>query len=293
MFLGTVIHLQAKKVIVYYMIVNRNDSELKVIIMSLHKPIVQISHVTYRYERENVLEDINLTIHKGDFLGIVGPNGSGKSTLLKIILGIIKLQHGEILLFGKGMNRFKDWQKIGYVSQKANSFNTGFPATVFEVVASGLTKKLGLFRNLSKTDHEQVRQAIGSVGMSALLKQNIGELSGGQQQRVFIARALVSNPELLILDEPTVGVDAENVSSFYQLLNDLNKNRGITLLLVTHDIGTITDKVTHIACLNKKLHFHGNSKNFEASKSGETAEIHGHRVTVLSHHQHDLVGGTN
>ena len=261
--------------------------------MSKHVPIVQISHVTYRYERENVLEDINLTINKGDFLGIVGPNGSGKSTLLKIILGLFKLQQGEILLFGRDIYKFNDWHKIGYVSQKANSFNTGFPATVFEVVASGLTKKLGLFRYLTKQDYQQVKQAIASVGMSDYLKQNIGELSGGQQQRVFIARALVSNPKLLILDEPTVGVDTENVSSFYQLLHDLNKNRGITLLLVTHDIGTIIESVTHIACLNKRLHFHGDSKNFDASKTGGTNGIVGHRVTLLSHHQHNLVGGTN
>ena len=256
------------------------------------EPIIQIRHLSYRYERENVLEDINLTIHKGSFLGIVGPNGSGKSTLLKLILGLIKPQNGEILLFGKDIQRFRNWQKVGYVSQKANSFNTGFPATVFEVVSSGLTKKVGLFRYLSKADHEKVEQTIDSVGMADFSKKNIGELSGGQQQRVFIARALVSEPELLILDEPTVGVDAENVSSFYQLLIDLNKKVGITLLLVTHDIGTITDKVTHMACLNRTLHFHGDTVEFEASKTAEMTDIYGHRV-VLSHHHHDKVGGTN
>ncbi|AGK54942.1 MAG: transporter [Bacillus sp. (in: firmicutes)] len=260
--------------------------------MNQIEPIIQIQHVSYRYEKENVLEDINLLIHKGDFLGIVGPNGSGKSTLLKLILGLIKPQTGNILLFGQEIQRFRDWQKIGYVSQKANAFNTGFPATIFEVVASGLTKKLGLFRYLTKEDHEKVVKAIQIVGMESFIKHNIGELSGGQQQRVFIARALVSEPELLILDEPTVGVDAKNVYSFYQLLEDLNKQQGITLLLVTHDIGTITDKVTHVACLNNNLHFHGKTREFEELKLGDMTEFYGHAVQVLSHHHMDI-GGTN
>lgn len=260
--------------------------------MNQIEPIIQIQHVSYRYEKENVLEDINLLIHKGDFLGIVGPNGSGKSTLLKLILGLIKPQTGNILLFGQEIQRFREWQKIGYVSQKANAFNTGFPATIFEVVASGLTKKLGLFRYLTKEDHEKVVKAIRIVGMESFIKHNIGELSGGQQQRVFIARALVSDPELLILDEPTVGVDAKNVNSFYQLLEDLNKQQGITLLLVTHDIGTITDKVTHVACLNNNLHFHGKTREFEELKLGDMTEFYGHAVQVLSHHHMDI-GGTN
>ncbi|NMD71871.1 metal ABC transporter ATP-binding protein [Bacillus sp. DNRA2] len=260
--------------------------------MSQQQSIVNIQHVSYRYEKENVLEDISLSIYKGAFLGIVGPNGSGKSTLLKLILGLIKPQLGEIQLFGEQINRFKDWHKIGYVSQKANSFNTGFPATIFEVVASGLTKKIGMFRRLSKQDREKVISAIRMVGMEAFLRQNIGELSGGQQQRIFIARALVSEPEMLILDEPTVGVDAKNVASFYELLNQLNKEQGITMLMVTHDIGAISDKVTHVACLNKNLHFHGNTREFEQLKLGEMTEFYGHDIHVLSH-DHAHTGGTS
>lgn len=256
------------------------------------EPIVQLENISYRYEKENVLESINLTIPRGAFLGIVGPNGSGKSTLLKLILGLIRPQVGEISLFGQEIQRFKDWKKIGYVSQKANAFNTGFPATIFEVVASGLTKKLGLFRRFGKEDEQKVKKAIEVVGMEAFINQNIGELSGGQQQRVFIARALVCEPELLILDEPTVGVDSQNVFSFYQLLDKLNKQQGITLLLVTHDIGTITDKVTHVACLNKNLHFHGNSKEFEELKMGDMTEFYGHDIHVLTH-QHANVGGAH
>lgn len=247
---------------------------------------IEIQDLSYRYEHEYVLENINLRIEQGSFLGIVGPNGSGKSTLLKLILGLLKKQKGEIRLFGEDINRFKDWAKIGYVSQKANSFNTGFPATVYEVVKSGLTKKIGLFHKMKKADQAKVLAAIESVGMLRFCKRNIGELSGGQQQRVFIARALVSDPRLLILDEPTVGVDAENVRSFYEMLGELNKKMGITLVLVTHDIGTITDKVTHVACLNKHLYFHGKTREFEEMNQSGMSSFYGYDLHLLAH-EHD------
>lgn len=246
--------------------------------------IIEINHLFYRYEKDTVLEDITLSVPEGSFLAIVGPNGSGKSTLLKLILGLLKLQKGNISLFGQEIGKFKEWHKIGYVSQKANSFNTGFPATVFEVVASGLTKKLGLFTFFKKEDTDTVLTALEAVGMQEFRNRNIGELSGGQQQRVFIARALVSEPKVLILDEPTVGVDAENVDAFYEMLGDLNKHQGITLLLVTHDIGTVSDKVTHVACLNKHLHFHGGTKEFEASRGEGLSAFYGHNVHLLTHH---------
>lgn len=251
--------------------------------------VLEINGLSYRYEKDIVLENVNLSVPKGAFLAIVGPNGSGKSTLLKLILGILRLQKGKITLFGEDLNRFRKWEQIGYVSQKANSFNTGFPATVFEVVESGLTKKLGLFRYFTKEDRKKAIQALVAVGMEKFKHRNIGELSGGQQQRVFIARALVSEPKVLILDEPTVGVDVQNVQSFYQMLADLNKSRNITLLLVTHDIGSITDKVTHVACLNKKLFFHGETKDFEQLKGEGVADFYGYDVHLLSHH-HDHEG---
>ncbi|XJZ26249.1 metal ABC transporter ATP-binding protein [Bacillota bacterium Lsc_1132] len=253
------------------------------------KTIIEIKDLSYRYEMDTVLENINLSVLEGAFLAIVGPNGSGKSTLLKLILGLLKPQKGEILLFGEEISQFKDREKIGYVSQKANSFNTGFPATVFEVVASGLTKKLGLFHFFKKEDKQKVIEALTAVGMESFTERNIGELSGGQQQRVFIARALVSEPSLLILDEPTVGVDAQHVNAFYQMLEDLNKNHRITLLLVTHDVGTISKKVSHVACINKKLHFHGNTKEFEQLREDGVSDLYGYGVHVLAH-EHELEG---
>jgi zinc transport system ATP-binding protein len=245
--------------------------------------VLKIENLSFRYEKENVLENIYLSVPKGVFLGLVGPNGSGKSTLLKCILGLLKPQKGEIFLFGTPISSFKEWHRVGFVSQKANSFNTGFPATVYEVVASGLTSKLGVFRFLSKQDKQAVVDAIKAVGMGDFIDRNIGELSGGQQQRVFIARAIVSKPELLILDEPTVGVDVHHVQNFYNMLEELNRDLGITLILVTHDIGTITEKVTHVACLNKHLHFHGKADEFVRLEDHELSHFYGHHLHVLSH----------
>ncbi|PSL45000.1 zinc transport system ATP-binding protein [Salsuginibacillus halophilus] len=253
-------------------------------------PVVEIDHLTYRYGSQNVLEDISLTVEPGSFVGLVGPNGSGKSTLVKSLLGLLSPQSGSVKLFGRPQQRFKAWSRIGYVSQKANSFNAGFPATVFEVVSMGLYGKVGMLRFLNRKHKQQVREAIQAVGMSEYEKRNIGELSGGQQQRVFIARALVSEPELLILDEPTVGVDAYSVQSFYDLLSELNQERGLTLLLITHDIGAMTRYVTDVACLNKHLHFHGTPGEFERNQ--DLSAFYGHDVQLITHeHEPAHAGG--
>jgi zinc transport system ATP-binding protein len=246
------------------------------------RTILEIQNLSFHYNQQKVLDDINITIPKGAFLGLVGPNGSGKSTLLKCILGLLQPSEGSIKLFGERISHFKEWYKIGYVSQKANSFNTGFPATVYEVVTTGLVSKKGLFKRISNADKAKIHEAIQAVGMEEHVYKNIGELSGGQQQRVFIARALVSEPELLILDEPTVGVDTQTVQNFYQMLGNLNRDKNITLLLVTHDIGTITDKVSHVACLNRHLHFHGDTDEF-SKQQDHLSEFYGHHIHVLNH----------
>ncbi|CAH0347021.1 metal ABC transporter ATP-binding protein [Bacillus sp. CECT 9360] len=246
-------------------------------------PIIEVEDLSYKYAKTSVLEQVSLKVPDGAFLALVGPNGSGKSTLFKLILGLLKVQKGKIQLFGEDIRQFKQWQKIGFVSQKANSFNSGFPATVFEVVQSGLTKKIGLFTFPKKEHKQKVLEVLDSVEMLEFKDRNIGELSGGQQQRVFIARALVSEPRLLILDEPTVGVDSKHVQQFYEMLEMLNKEMGITLILVTHDVGTVTEKVTHVACLNKRLHFHGNADEYQSLNDKELSSIYGHGVQLLSH----------
>ncbi|MCF6137937.1 metal ABC transporter ATP-binding protein [Pseudalkalibacillus berkeleyi] len=249
--------------------------------------VVSIKDVSFSYQDRNVLEHINLEVPEGSFLALLGPNGSGKSTLIKILLGLNPLQTGQVELFGVNLRKFKAWNKIGYVSQKANSFNTGFPATVFEVVSMGLFGKIGMFNFMNKAHKKRVREALKTVGLEEYAKQNIGELSGGQQQRAFIARALVSDPKLLILDEPTVGVDASSVEDFYELLKRLNQQYGITLLLVTHDMGPVTNLVTHVACLNKKLHFHGNTTEYERMDNRDLSAFYGHPVHAMDHHHHD------
>ncbi|MDQ0218288.1 metal ABC transporter ATP-binding protein [Peribacillus cavernae] len=247
------------------------------------RPIIEVEDLSYKYARDSVLEQVSLKVPEGAFLALVGPNGSGKSTLLKLILGLLRIQTGTIKLFGEDIRQFTNWDKIGFVSQKANSFNSGFPASVLEVVQSGLTKKIGLFKFPGKEHRKKVLEALESVGMLDFKDRNVGELSGGQQQRIFIARALVSEPELLILDEPTVGVDSKNVHQFYELLEVLNKNMGITLILVTHDVGTVTNIVTHVACLNKRLHFHGDANKYHSLDEKELSSIYGHGVQLLSH----------
>ncbi len=249
----------------------------------MNGPVVSMRDLNYAYENKSVLNSINFEIPQGAFMGLVGPNGGGKTTLVKLILGLLKPENGSIDLFGKPIDKFKAWDKIGFVSQKSNSFNKGFPATVFEVVSMGLTAKVGYFKFFNTKHKKKILHTIDQVGMGDYAYENIGNLSGGQQQRVFIARSLVSDPELLILDEPTVGVDYENVQRFYDLLHQLNNDRNITLLLVTHDTGTMTEHATDIVCLNKTLHFHGNPKEYLSLSDKDLSQFYGHPVNIVTH----------
>lgn len=224
--------------------------------------MIEIDHLTFAYEEKIVLDDIQWTIREGEFWGLFGPNGSGKSTLMKCILGLLKPQYGEIRVMGNSAFHRKNGMKIGYVSQKANSFDRGFPATVQEVVASGLAGKKGLFRRLNHQDWKKVDEALEQVGLIDLKKRNIGNLSGGQQQRVFIARALVAEPKILVLDEPTVGMDVQSTEAFYTLLSRLHREEKLTLLLVTHEMGVFTTYVNRVACLNQRLIFQGDVETF-------------------------------
>ncbi len=216
--------------------------------------IIEITGVNFKQDTSRILEDINLEIKRGEFLGIIGPNGAGKTTLLKIMLGLVKPTSGTIKLFGEDIHRFKDWYKIGYIPQHALSFDANFPVSVFEVVSMGRFSKKGLFKNLGIEDMQAIEDALEIVGMREYKNRRIGELSGGQQQRVFIARALSSQPELLILDEPTAGVDIAGQKEFYDFLERLHNEKKITLVLVTHDIGNITSRIGKLACINKRMY---------------------------------------
>ncbi|UFT99870.1 metal ABC transporter ATP-binding protein [Radiobacillus kanasensis] len=229
--------------------------------------IIELDDVSFKYEKQWVMEQVNVSIEKGQFVGLIGPNGSGKTTLVNLILGLIKPSKGRIHLFNEPINQFTNWKDIGYVSQKSNSFNTGFPASVLEVVKSGLVSSVGMFRFLKREHTQQAMEALRIADMEQFAKSNIGELSGGQQQRVFIARALVRNPSLLILDEPTVGIDEEHVTKFYEILGKLTKQNDISLLMITHDLSAITEHATHVAYMNKTIHFFGTSNEYNQYKS--------------------------
>lgn len=245
--------------------------------------VISIRDVSFSYDKKLILKNVNLDIKPGSFMGLLGPNGGGKTTLIKLILGLLKPDQGAIHLLDQPLHSFKDWNHIGFVSQKSNSFNKGFPATVFEVVSMGLTAKVGYLKFLTRKHKKRVVEAIEQVGLQDHIHSNIGNLSGGQQQRVFIARALVSDPELLILDEPTVGIDYKSVEQFYELLHQLNTKQKITLLLVTHDSGAITEFVTDVVCLNQTLHFHGNPDEYTALSDKDLSRIYGHPVHIVTH----------
>lgn len=223
--------------------------------------IIKLKNVTFGYQDNIILNNINLDINKGDYVGIIGSNGVGKSTLLKLMLNEIKPLDGSVDIFGAPINEFKDWKKVGYVNQKANSFVSSFPATVQEVVAMNLSSKIGLFRSINKNHLKEVDRVLELVGMEENKHKLIGELSGGQQQKVFISRSLVNSPEILFLDEPTVGIDLSAQSDFYSLLSQLNKRLNLTIVMISHDISIIKHEVKKLVCLKcKKIDVYDNCR---------------------------------
>ncbi len=247
------------------------------------KHCIVVEGVEFSYHKEPVLEDISFTIEYGDYVGIVGPNGGGKTTMLKILLGLLPLQKGTVRVFDRPVGDKKALQRVGYVPQRVSFGASAFPASVEEVVKSGRTPRLGVIRPWRKADTDAVEQAIALTGIGHLRYRLIGQLSGGERQRVFIARALAGEPELLILDEPTVGVDMASKDAFDAFLTKLNTEYGLTILLVSHDVESLADQVKHILCFNRKLVCHLCSEDFV--KENYLDRLYGKRATHL-HHQH-------
>ena len=242
--------------------------------------IVDLDGVTFSYGDTVAVSDVSLTVEAGDFLGLVGPNGSGKTTLLHLMLGLHEPDEGTVELFGRPVEEFDDGGRIGYVSQKATSRGGAMPVTVRECVTMGRFAHAGRGR-LSDADRAAVADAIETVGIEDLADRLVSELSGGQKQRAYIARALASDADLLALDEPTVGVDAESRDAFYALLDELNDD-GITVILIEHDIGVVTDRADRIACINTELYHHGDTESFVESDA--LAEAYGATGQVVHHH---------
>ncbi len=229
----------------------------------MKKTIIETQNLNFSYHRQLVLRGVNLSIQSGDFMAMIGPNGGGKTTLLKLMLGLLKAESGSIRIFG---NTPKDVShRIGYVPQDIH-INQNFPISASDVVLMGKLKPGKGRSRHSKEDRLAALQALEQVGMEKYCKQRIGELSGGQKQRVFIARALVTNPDILFLDEPTASIDNKGQNEFYALLKELNHK--ITIIVVSHDLMVISRYVKSVACVNQRLHYHG-----RAELTGEMIEM--------------------
>jgi zinc transport system ATP-binding protein len=215
------------------------------------KEIVTLRNVTVRYDDIVALEDVSLSIHDGDFMGIIGPNGGGKTSLLKLLLGVVSPTKGEVRVFGKPPRRTR--RLIGYVPQHTE-FDPGFPISAWEVVLMGRLGRKRIGSGYDKGDVEAAQEALDTVEMAAHTKRQMGKLSGGQQQRILLARALVTEPKLLLLDEPTAGIDAPTRTGFYELLNSFKER--MSIVLVSHDITAVSVYVSKIACLNRRLFCH-------------------------------------
>jgi zinc transport system ATP-binding protein len=232
--------------------------------------LFDFDRISFRYGSELILDSVTLQIRRGDFLALLGPNGSGKSTLIRIILGLLKPEKGTVRIMGQDLENFNSWDRIGYVPQKVTDLDPLFPASVKEVVAMGLLSDKRWPRFLNPDDEAVIDEALDLMEMRSHKNRRVWTLSGGQQQRVFIARALASRPEILLLDEPTAGVDGVTQERFYDMLERINREKGVTMILVTHDIGVVTKHVNKVACLNQKLIFHGSHEDFCESEQAIT-----------------------
>ncbi len=245
---------------------------------------LELRRVSCRINGQIVLNDISMIVHRGEYCAIIGPNGGGKTTLIRLVLGLERSYTGEIKLFGHPSGAFKEWSKIGYVPQRVTQIDTAFPATVEEVVSMGRTAKRKRFFSFSQEDGARVNDAMEKMDVVNLRHKRIGELSGGQRQRVMIARALASEPEILILDEPNTGVDIASQHRFYELLRQLNRQEGITIIFITHDVGVIADDIGRLFTLNRKLITCNNPK--EALSCSEMSKLYGIDAHAIYNHHH-------
>jgi zinc transport system ATP-binding protein len=221
-----------------------------------HEAVVEVEHVSFAYGNTPVLEDASLRVQRGEFVALVGPNGSGKSTLLRVLLGSLRPGAGRVRLFGQAPRDLRDRHRVGYVPQRLH-LRPDLPATVEEVVATGRLARRGWWRRPGRPDREAVDHALRAAGLIDLRARPIGELSGGQQQRTLIAKALVGDPELLVLDEPIAGVDDEAQRLFRDSLVHLVAEHGAAVLLVSHELGAVAAELDRVVVLKRRIVFDG------------------------------------
>lgn len=225
-------------------------------------PIIEAKNLSVNYGQTEALKNVSLVVEQGDFIGLAGPNGAGKTTLVKAILGLLPVLSGKIELFGIEKEKFNDWGKIGYLPQKLSTINALFPATVDEVVTLGLLSQKKIPRRIGFSDRKRANEILQELGIDNLKKKMLSELSGGQQQKVLLARALVSNPQVLIFDEPSTALDPESREFFFQLIQKLNKQKGITVILITHDTSYIGQYANKLLYVDKSLVYFGKFSDF-------------------------------
>lgn len=219
-------------------------------------PVLRFQNVSYAYNNENVFSGVTLTLEAGDFAAVIGPNGGGKSTLLKLAAGLVKPRCGNVLLYGADGQPLPG-SKIGYVAQNPGKSGYTFPATVYEVVSMGRTPLKRWCSFVDKADRHIIRHVLELVDMWEYRNRLLGQLSGGQLQRVFVARALAQNPDLLIMDEPTAGIDTQARERLYTLLGMLHKNLGVTVIVVSHDLERILQHARTVVCVNRGITYAG------------------------------------
>jgi zinc transport system ATP-binding protein len=247
--------------------------------------ILEFDNVTVAYDSSIAIDNISLTISRGDFIGLAGPNGAGKTTLVKAALGLHPLKKGSINLFGQNIAQFSKWQKIGYLPQKQSSVNPLLPASVEEVVSLGLLSTKGFPKLINNKDKNKISQILSDLDILKLKNKMFSSLSGGQQQRVVLARALVSEPELLIFDEPSNALDPDSRDSFFNIISKLNKEKGVAIILITHDTGYIGQYANKLLYIDKELIYFGSFAEFcESEKmSARFGKVDQHLIC----HQHN------
>jgi len=221
--------------------------------MEKPEPIIEVEDLTVSRSGVKVIDDVSFSVDRGDFVGVVGPNGGGKTTLIKAILGVLPRDSGSIKLFGENIDSFKSWNKVAYVSQDAVNFDQSFPLSVRELVSLGRIRKDNIGRMFTSDDWGRVEDVLKFMGISDLADKRIGQLSGGQKQRVFVAKAVVREPQILFLDEPVAGVDPETQGRFYMKLSNLNSQRGVTVIDVSHDLSVVFCRMSRVICVNRKV----------------------------------------
>lgn len=241
---------------------------------------IEIKALNYFIGKKEILKDINLALPIGRFLGIIGPNGGGKTTLLKLILSILKPDSGEIKIMGRTPYEAIKARMFGYLPQ-AVKIDINFPARAVDVVISGLFGEIGYIKFPAKRDFKRAVEALKMMGMEDYAFEIFGSLSAGQQQRVLAARAIVAEPKILLLDEPSTGIDVVGQDDFYHLLKGLQKKTGLTIIMVSHDIGAVTGYVDEVACLNKILHYHGSPVG--ALSEEVISRLYGRTVDIMVH----------